>query len=86
MIKYYTRACNFKYGSAARKLIKNKLALPLCGNNSISFDELEIITRNKGKVFSRIINYKKINLLPKKQKNKTKKDLKKITAKRKKSS
>ena len=83
MIKYYTRACNFKYGSAARKLIKNKLVLPLCGNNSISFDELEIITRNKGKVFSRIINYKKINLLPKKQKNKTKKDLKKITAKRK---
>ena len=48
MIKYYTRACNFKYGSIAKKLIKNKLALPLCGNKNISFDEIEIIiTRNK---------------------------------------
>ena len=50
MIKYYTRACNFKYGSVARKLINNKQALPLCGNNNISFDEIEIITRNRKKI------------------------------------
>ena len=39
MIKYYTRACNFKYGSIARQLIKNNKALPLCGNKNIAFDE-----------------------------------------------
>ena len=37
MIKYYTRACNFKYGSKAKQLIKTKKALPLCGNKDISF-------------------------------------------------
>ena len=61
MIRYYTRACNFKYGPTARQLIKEKKALPLCGNKNISFEEIEIITRNKNKVFSKIINYKKIN-------------------------
>ena len=70
MIKYYTRACNFKYGSTARRLIKKKLALPLCGNKNISFDEIEIITRNKNKISSKIINYKKINLLSASQKKK----------------
>ena len=62
MIRYYTRACNFKYGPLARKLIK-KTSPTLCGNKNISFDEIEIITRNKNKVFSKIINFKKINLL-----------------------
>ena len=52
MIKYYTRACNFKYGPLARKLIKKKQALPLCGNKNISFDEIEIITRKK-KIYSK---------------------------------
>ncbi len=83
MIKYYTKACNFKYGSAARQLIKNKLALPLCGNKDISFDEIEIITRNKNKIFFKKINFKKINLLKGKKKDKIKKDLKRITKKRK---
>jgi len=83
MIKYYTRACNFKYGSIARKLIKNKHALPLCGDKNISFDEVEIITRNKKKISSKIINYKNIKLLRTFQKNKVKKDLKNITSKRK---
>ena len=49
MIKYYTRACNFKYGITAKKLIKKKSALALCGNKSISFSEVEIITRNRKK-------------------------------------
>ena len=35
MTKYYTRACNFYYGINAQKLIKKKLALPLCGNKNI---------------------------------------------------
>ena len=83
MIKYYTRACNFKYGSIARKLINNKKALPLCGSKNISFDEIEIITRGKKKIHSRIINYKKVNKLSTFLKNKIKKDLKNITSKRK---
>tara|TARA_Y200000002_G_scaffold383094_1_gene403165 strand:+ start:1174 stop:2235 length:1062 start_codon:yes stop_codon:yes gene_type:complete len=83
MIKYYTRACNFKYGSTAKQLIKNNKALPLCGNKNISFDEIEIITRNNNKVFSKKINFKKINSLSTKQKDKIKKDIKKITSKRK---
>ena len=83
MIKYYTRACNFKYGSIARRLIKNKVALPLCGNKNISFEEIEIIKRTNKKLSSKIINYKKINLLSKYQKKKLRKDLKKIIKKRK---
>jgi len=45
MEKYYTRACNFYYGSISKKKIKKKLAIPLNGNNLISFDTLEIINR-----------------------------------------
>ena len=83
MIKYYTRACNFKYGSIAKKLIKNKKALPLCGIKTISFEEVEVITRKKNKINSKIFTLKDINFLSKSKKNKIKKDLKKITAKRK---
>ena len=83
MIKYYTRACNFKYGSIAKQLIKTKKALPLCGVKNISFDEIEIISRNKKKIYSKIINYKEINSLSTFLKSKVKKDLKKITSKRK---
>ena len=83
MIKYYTRACNFKYGSVARQLINNKKALPLCGSNNISFDEIEVITRNRKKIHSRLIHYKKINTLRASLKIKIKKDLKNITSKRK---
>ena len=59
MTKYYTRACNFKYGSIARKLIKNKSALPLCGDKNISFSEIELINeiqeilpQDKKKIYS----------------------------------
>ena len=83
MIKYYTRACNFKYGSIAKKLIKLKKALPLCGSTNISFDEIEIITREKKKIHYKTIHYKKINTLNTLLKNKVKKDLKKIISKRK---
>ncbi len=83
MIKYYTRACNFKYGSIAKKLIKTKKALPLCGNKNISFDEIEIIIRKNKKTHYRTIHYKKINTLNTPLKNKVKKDLKNIISKRK---
>ena len=49
MIKYYTRACNFYYGLISKEKIKKKLALPLNGNNLISFDTIEIITRKHKK-------------------------------------
>ena len=82
MKKYYTRACNFFYGLNSKKLIKNKLALPLCGNNSISFNQIEIFIRNKKKIKSKIINVKNINKLPFFIKNKVSQDIKKIISKR----
>ena len=60
MTKYYTRACNFYYGTNATLLIKKKLALPLCGNDNIAFDKIEVITRKDNKVLSKIINLKMI--------------------------
>ena len=83
MIRYYTRACNFKYGPIAKRLINSKKALPLCGNKNISFDEIEIISRNKNKIYSKIINYKKINTLSTLLRSKVRKDLKNITSSRK---
>jgi len=82
MKKYYTRACNFFYGLNSKKLIKNKLALPLCGNKAISFNQIEIFIRNKKKIKSKIINIKNINKLPLLIKNKVSQDIKKITSKR----
>ena len=82
MKKYYTRACNFYYGNVSKDLIKKKLSLPLCGNNKISFDKIEIITRNKKKISSQVININKINSQNLLLRNKIKKDIKKITKKR----
>ena len=60
MSRYYTRVCNFYYGSKSKALIKKAKSLPLNGNNLISFDEIEIISRKSTKKIS--IN--KINDLP----------------------
>ena len=80
MIKYYTRACNFHYGKYSKFLINKKLALPLCGNKHISFDKIEIITRNsKKKIFINQTKY-----LPKLIRKKINFDLKKIKSKKKK--
>tara|TARA_B100001027_G_scaffold209792_1_gene176268 strand:- start:122 stop:1186 length:1065 start_codon:yes stop_codon:yes gene_type:complete len=83
MIKYYTRACNFFYGSQAKKIIKNRTGLPLCGNNKIAFTSLEIFSRKKKFIKSKYINVKDIKSLKKKEKEKIKLDIKKITSKRK---
>ena len=78
MNKYYTRACNFYYGTASKTYIKKKKSIPLNGCTDISFDKIEIIDRKKTK----IINLKDINKLPNKQKNKVNVDLKNIKKKR----
>jgi len=83
MTKYYTRACNFYYGFNAKQLIKKKIALSLCGNQNIAFDKIEVITRKKDKVLSKIIDLKKIHTLGSSCRKKVKQDLKKIVLKRK---
>ena len=75
MSRYYTRVCNFYYGSKSKALIKKAKSLPLNGNNLISFDEIEIISRKSIKKLS--IN--KINDLPYLIKKIVKKDIKLIT-------
>ena len=79
MKKYYTRACNFFYGSNSKQLVKKKITLPLCGDKSISFNQIEIFSRENNKINSKIINIKNINKLPLVAKKKISKDLKKIT-------
>ena len=83
MKKYYTRACNFYYGGNAKKLVKKKIALPLCGNQNIAFDKVEVIIRKKNKVISKTVNLKKIYTLSSSCRKKVKQDLKKIIVKRK---
>ena len=78
MNKYYTRACNFYYGTTSKTYIKKKKSVPLNGNNQISFDKIEIINRKKKK----IINFKDISKLSTKLKNKVNKDLKNIKKKK----
>ena len=79
MIKYYTRACNFYYGKVSKEKIKKKLSLPLNGNHSISFDNIEIISR-KHKKKIHIKEIKKQNI---KIKKKVKEDIKLIIKKKK---
>ncbi len=82
MIKYYTRPCNFYYGSQSKKLIKKKKSLPLAGNNLISFNNVEIFKKKEKKITSKTIKIKDIRFLKKKEKIKVLEDIKKITKKR----
>ena len=79
MSRYYTRVCNFYYGSLSKILVKDKKTLPLNGNNEISFDQVELISRKSKKK----ISIKQINKLPKLLKKQITHDLKKITSKKK---
>ena len=79
MSRYYTRLCNFYYGNSSKKLVNINKTIPLNGLKEISFDQIEIITRNsKKKIFINQIKY-----LPKLIKRKINSDLKKIKSKKK---
>ena len=79
MLRYYTRVCNFYYGKHSKKLVKQKKTIPLNGINELSFNQIEIITRNsKKKIF---IN--QVKNLPKLIRKKINFDLKKIKSKKK---
>ena len=71
MLRYYTRVCNFYYGSKSKYLVKSKKTLPLNGNESISFDKIEIISRKSKK----LISIKHINHLPSKLRKIIKNDI-----------
>ena len=79
MIKYYTRACNFYFGSISIEKVKKKLTIPLHGNKLISFDTIEILSRKS----IRRINIKKINILENNIKKKILLDISKISKKKK---
>ncbi|MSP10984.1 MAG: dihydropteroate synthase [Pelagibacteraceae bacterium] len=79
MNRYYTRVCNFYYGKESKLLVNKKKTLPLNGNNQISFDRVEIISKN----FKKIIPIKKINKLPKYLKKKVSEEIKLISSKKK---
>ena len=75
MKKYYTRVCNFDYGKSSIQLVKQKKNFPLNGNKEISFNQIEIISRDSKK----LINIKDIKKLPTFLRNKINNDLKVIT-------
>ena len=75
MQRYYTRACNFCYGNKSKILVNKKKTLPLSNNHLISFDHIEIISRNSKKK----ISIKKLNKISKGLKKKILLDFKKIT-------
>ena len=79
MPRYYTRVCNFYYGSYSKILVNKNKSIPLNGIKEISFDQIEIITRNsKKKIFISQVKY-----LPKLIRKKINFDLKKIKSKKK---
>ena len=82
MRKYYTRACNFFYGTNSKRLVKKREAVPLGGDEKISFNQIEIFTRDKKNVNSKIINLKDLNKLSFPLKKKIIKDLKNIKSKK----
>ena len=79
MSRYYTRVCNFYYGSLSKKLVKKRKALPLHSLKEISFDQIEVITRESKKK----IHINQIKSLPQLLKKTVNRDLKKITSKKK---
>ena len=78
MERYYTRACNFYFGSQSKILVNKKKSIPLHNIKEISFDHIEIITRKLKKK----ININQINQLPKNLRKIIEKDIKKIKSKK----
>ena len=57
MSRYYTKVCNFYYGNKSIELVNKKKTLPLNGDKSISFDQIEILSRkNKKRISIQDIN------------------------------
>jgi len=79
MKKYYTRACNFFYGESSVKLVNQKKTLPLNGNKEISFNKVEIISRD----LKKIITLNDVKKLPKALRKKIEIDLQIIIKKNK---
>ena len=79
MSRYYTRVCNFYYGSQSKNLVSKKESIPIHQIKEISFDQIEIITRKSKKK----ISIKEIKYLSKSLKKKINFDLKKIKSKKK---
>ena len=68
MKKYYTRACNFFYGKLSVKLVYQKKTIPLRGNKEISFNKIEILSRNSKKRIA-VKDIKKLQLTNKNQRH-----------------
>ena len=84
MRKYYTRPCNFYYGSNARRLVREKKAFSLAGNPNIAFDQLEIFQRKSRRIVkNELYPIDEIKTLDKKKVSIINNDLKNITSKRK---
>ncbi|MDB9936677.1 dihydropteroate synthase [Candidatus Pelagibacter sp.] len=79
MKKYYTRACNFFYGRSSVKLVNQKKTFPLRGNKEISFNKIEIISRNSMKKMT----FNDVKKLPKVLKKKIENDIQVIIKKNK---
>ena len=79
MKKYYTRVCNFFYGDTSKNLVKNKKTLILNGNKKLSFNYIEILSRNTKKK----IHIDKLKTLPEIIQKKISDDLKAINKKKK---
>ena len=79
MKKYYTRVCNFTYGKSSIRLVKKKKNFPLNGNKEISFNKIEVITRESKK----LIEFDNIKKLPINLRKKINIDLKNIIKKKK---
>ena len=77
MKKYYTRVCNFYYGSISKNLVKKNKTIPLNGDAHISFDHIEILSRDTIKK----IHIKDVKKLSKDLAYKVKKDIKTIKKK-----
>ena len=79
MKRYYTRACNFYYGNLSKELVKRKKTISLHQIKEISFDNIEIISRESKKR----ISLDQIKYLTKNLRNKINLDLKRINSKKK---
>jgi dihydropteroate synthase len=79
MTRYYTRVCNFYYGTKSKNFVEKNKSLPLHGIKEISFDQIEIITRKSKK----IVFINQINKLSNSLKKKINADLKNIISKKK---